>query len=50
MPPLIFGNSKWPPVGHFESDPTANYSDSDLDMFSTSNINFRSFEAILVEI
>jgi hypothetical protein len=50
MPPLIFENSKWPPVGHLESDLTANNSDSDLDMLSTFDINFRLIEAILVEI
>jgi hypothetical protein len=50
MSPLIFGNSKWPPVGHFESDLSANNSDIDLDIYPIFDINFRMIEAILIKI
>ena len=50
MSPLIFGNSKWPPVGDFETDLSANNPDIDLDLYSTFAINFRTIKAILIKI
>ena len=50
MWPLIFTNSKWPLVGHPESDHSAKCGNSDLDPFSMFDINFRSNETILAKI
>ena len=48
--PPIFNNSKWPPVGHLESDCSVNDMDSDLVLLLTFDIDFKPIEAILTEI